>query len=178
MTAQSFLDDTALKTRYVILPFHHCSLLDRLPCRYSTRARRRVDDLLRYAVLPTLSTLAREEPRERVESPTASTRPLLLHYIMFYDDDAPSICYDAAPLTLLRLFYSTSLRYEVERSDTILRRGWPNGAARSPDLVSRGESHPIRIFFKFSRALHPNITRTAVTCSAHLRTLWRRRAHR
>ena len=138
MTAQSFLDDTALKTRYVILPFHHCSLLDRLPCRYSTRARRRVVDLLRYAVLPTLSTLAREEPRERVESPTASTRPLLLHYIMFYDDAAPSICYDAAPLTLLRLFYSTSLRYEVERSDTILRRGWPNGAARSPDLVSRG----------------------------------------
>ena len=173
MTAQSFLDDTALKTRYVILPFHHCSLLVRLPCRYSTRARRRVVDLLRYAVLPTLSTL----PRERVESPTASTRPLqdLLHYVPRRRRAVH--LYDAAPLTLLRLFYSTSLRYEVERSDTILRRGWPNGAARSPDLVSRGESHPIPIFFKFSRALHPNITRTAVTCSALLRTLWRRRAH-
>ena len=168
MTAQSFLDDTALKTRYVILPFSPLfsarsvtlSVLDAsmTTCRRSSAIRRPS-----YLIW------------NRRQHPLARSK---IYYIMFYDDAAPSICYDAAPLTLLRLFYSTSLRYEVERSDTILRRGWPNGAARSPDLVSRGESHPIPIFFKFSRALHPNISRTAVTCSALLRTLWRRRAHR
>lgn len=149
---------------------------------YLVGTRREHDDVLSIfcdtpSFLPYLRWLEKSRGSEwnRRQHPLARSK---IYYIMFHDDAAPSICYDAAPLTLLRLFYSTSLRYEVERSDTILRRGWPNGAARSPDLVSRGESHPIPIFFKFSRALHPNITRTAVTCSALLRTLWRRRAHR
>lgn len=168
MTAQSFLDDTALKhgTLSYLFTIVLCSV------GYLVGTRREHDDVSSIFG-DTPSFLPYLHPRERVESPTASTRPLLLYYIMFYDDAAPSI-YDAAPLTLLRLFYSTSLRYEVERSDTILRRGWPNGAARSPDLVSRGESHPIPIFFKFSRARHLNIIQTAVACSVHRRTLWRR----